>query len=168
MTHSLSSVVRMKDSGVLSGRGGVRLSSAAQQKIINSNFKFLNIEQEIHFWFLCGRVCYDFTHWYTFSWTDVDRNVCGFPFDYPFDNPKVKIRFHHSVWWAYFEEEVEKPESPEVDSKGRGLKLCLMQDQDKWLVLEISQENTILLKYSYTCKFIITTLMWYIESLWMG
>lgn len=37
MINSLSSVVRTKDSGVLSGRGGVRFSSAAQPKIINSN-----------------------------------------------------------------------------------------------------------------------------------
>lgn len=48
--HSPSSVVRMKDSGVLSGRGGVSLPSAAQQKIINKQR--------------------DFKRLYAFSWND--------------------------------------------------------------------------------------------------
>lgn len=41
MIHLLSTVVRMKDSGVLSGRGGVRLSSPSPPTIANRNFYFL-------------------------------------------------------------------------------------------------------------------------------
>lgn len=43
--------------------------------------------------------------------------------------------------WAHFEEAAEESVGPEVDSKGGGLKLYLIQDQDVLLVL-ISQENT--------------------------